>query len=244
MRTFKKYFFIVALIVGYGPFASALGLTKGAWSTLQATRQTIDDLKNTQFHERLDQSLTALIGQAAQALSQAGHANEGAQLIQEWKIVEQKTLRSVDYLGDHKPLSDWLAGKYRMLEFILGKSKMQELHLDDIYIINYAIPVVLRPNGNWSRVEYGRHFNPLAGVLTFWSGFGACVVVMNGGSQALKYCDRAAMLLRTYVVSDIAPYLADFVYARAHTRDFRGEFKVTDEDLARRYGPELSRLQY
>jgi hypothetical protein len=124
------------------------------------------------------------------------------------------TLSTKD-LGDHAPLSQWLTGFYNYLESNLGHEICHIFHFDDIFIFNYAIPVVFHPRGlhgdTWDSVEYGKHFVPFAAATTYWSCRVACTVLVPGIVLEF-FCSELAEVPRYVMQESIAPPLSDYVY--------------------------------
>jgi hypothetical protein len=235
-------FLTLILTVGFSNYAQA-GLSVGARAAITETRQSVDDLKNIQIRTRLHKVVSAMIENGTLALAEAGHMNEANRIRREWQVVEKKIFGLSDALGDHRPLSQWLANVYNSMERILGKARMEALHLDDIYIVNYAVPVVITPKNGWDKNEYSLHFVPFTGVVVFWSSLRACMNAFGGNKYLRQYCYRISSTLERRVTSDIAPRLSNFVFDKFNNRIFQGQFNITEEEMVRRYGPELSRIQ-
>jgi hypothetical protein len=155
--------------------------------TQRMARQYEDDLKNGRLAKRTDAALDALIRLSAYKLKRIGKVTEANKLLKEWEdqwsgeIVRLSMVKRG--IGDHKPLSEWLAQKYAMLEFLLGKPACQALRITDIHVINFAIPVVISCVDNVSQDEYYAHFvedilggyKGLGPVVSYWVSFFSCV---------------------------------------------------------------------
>jgi hypothetical protein len=154
--------------------------------------------------ERTNFALNALIRLAAHKLRQRGYRTKAKQLVYEWEHRWNGYLMRRD-LGDHRPLSQWLAEKYAMIEAILGENLCKLLRLYDIKVINYAIPVVFSCVDKVDEAEYGRHFVPLSGVVVFWTSFFVCVGATWG--TGFLFCSPLAMGAEFLVVRLVAPKL-------------------------------------
>lgn len=129
-------------------------------------------------------------------------------------------------LGDHKPLSLWLAVVTDLLQLTLGSQVMEWTHLDDLRIMNYAIPVVFKPqaSNDWCletsgvscQVEYGLHFVPFAGTCSFWGAYIACSVATYGAGT-MFLCSPIGMGTEYVVRKWVAPKLGDRIYLRANS---------------------------
>lgn len=163
-----------------------------------------DDIRHNRLRERTNSALDALVHLSAYKLRRAGHRKEAAQLLKEWKEQWDGYLLRRD-IGDHAPLSQWLAQKYATLEFILGIKVCQSLRLTDLKVINFAIPVVFNCVDKVLSDEYARHFEPLCGVVSFWTTFFTCVGMTWG--TGFLFCSPIAMGTEYLVQKYIAPKL-------------------------------------
>ncbi len=124
-------------------------------------------------------------------------------------------------LGDHAPLSLWLATFYDSMEKILGKPMMDKLYLSDVKVFNYAIPVVFQPSGDrrngdcWDAAEYKLHFVPFSAATVYWLTRGVCYAVTTGERKLYRQaCDPASGMLRSAMSKYVGAWLSDFVYNR------------------------------
>lgn len=140
------------------------------------------DVKRGRIKQRTNAALNAAIRLAAYKLKRVGHKKEADKMIYEWEHQYSLVLEGRG-IGDHKPLSNWLAEKTAMLQFILGKEVMHALRLDDLITINYALPVVISCVDNVDLEEYGNHFvedldngyRGLGPVVVYWTSFFSCM---------------------------------------------------------------------
>lgn len=190
------------------------------------------------FAVRTDQSIDKMVRVASWALKRKGYRAEAEQLEQEYQTFYVTAVydfyldvRRTD-LGDHAPLSQWLADWYEKLEAKLGPQLMRYLKLEHIKIINYAVPVVFAPNGrngdSWDKFEYKRHFagtrtsffyplsehDGLAGVVSYWVVWGVCVGA-TFGAGVMFICSPIGEVSNYAIGKYVAPPVSDFVYCRA-----------------------------
>jgi hypothetical protein len=146
------------------------------------------DLRNGRIVKRLHITLDVLIRTACKQLVVSGHSSEAQEILDGWEsqwshYVSRITPRD---LGDHAPLSKWLSVIYIVLDTLLTTTVMENLHLDDIHILNYAIPVVFSPcDPEWDKREYKLHFVPFAGVVTYWAVWAGCITLSQGATVSL-----------------------------------------------------------
>jgi hypothetical protein len=130
-------------------------------------------------------------------------------------------------LGDHAPLFPWLASYIKSLADKYGSMIYALPIIKDIQTLNFAIPVVFNPHGNWqspdvdSRIEYRKHFIPFANIVTYYVVLYGCKFELHQhGADALKQlCSKAADKLEFVMGRYIAPVVSDWV------------FKETDQHL-------------
>lgn len=161
------------------------------------------DIQFGRLRERTHLALDAIVKYAAFRLRLKGTAESKKQaqaLIDEW---EKKWSRSFYDLGDHKPLSDWLAQKYMAIELILGVETCKTLRLDDIKVINYGIPVVFACVDQVTMSEYYSHLQPFLGVVAYWTSFFTCVG-FTWGTGAF-YCGPVSLGVEWLSEAFIAP---------------------------------------
>lgn len=234
---------LMASLCTLGLNARADILDEAAKAAVTNHFQVVNDFTALQFKARLHQALTTMIDTAAMALVENGQPAKANELRRQWSIVGAPLISPIDKLGDHRPMSDWLANVYRDLDHTLGTKTMQKLHLDDIFVVNYAVPVVIEPSGRWNGAEYGRHFVPLAGVITFWTSYAACVGVIKGLPVKYGYCVKTSEVLKSGMLWAVAPRLSDYVYGKFHNPGSQSAFQMNAEALRQQYAREIAKIQ-
>lgn len=188
------------------------GLPEVSTRTQKITKQFEKEVKSGRLQRKTNTALDAIVKLAVYKLKRVGKKAEADLLLKEWKERWDGYLLKRD-LGDHAPLSQWLAEKYAMLEFILGVDVCHALRLDDIKIINYAIPVVFSCIDDVNLIEYEKHFDPLVGTAAYWVTFFSCVG-MTWGSGFL-FCGPIAMGVEYLSESFVAPRLCPMAFGWA-----------------------------
>lgn len=170
------------------------------------------DVKRGDLPSLTNKALDSIILRGATELKAKGHSGEAEKMLSEWENQWRGNLLSRD-LGDHAPLSQWLAEKYDMMEFILGKSVCHALRLDDIKTINYAIPVVFKCIDDVDVAEYEKHFVPLMGVVSYWSTLIGCTIGTWG--TGFMFCGPIAMGVEYITETFVAPKLNPYAWEKA-----------------------------
>ena len=176
-----------------------------------------------------DLALEAIIRSAAGHLRAKGYASEAVRIHEEYEAsfkgsVLQMTRLSPMDIGDHRPLSIWLAAWYERLEDLLGPKVMEVSRLKDIKTFNFAIPVVFNPTGDplfppvvpWGADEYRLHFVPFAGAVSYWLTTVSCSAASWGMGWVTYVCSYAGWGVEYVVMKRFAPRWSDRVYFRAN----------------------------
>ncbi len=171
--------------------------------------------------ERTDRALGAMLELAEMKLRRHGERRLAAAIDHDWHTRYQGHLidsaAGPEYLGDHAAWSTWLASVSDKLDAILGPVIMSATHLEDIRTVNYAVPVALHlsviGNDVIDEAEYGRHFEPLAGVMAYWGVWISCeLVTMSSGWFIV--CTPAGMIAKIVTVDYLAPKFTPSLYQR------------------------------
>lgn len=181
--------------------------------TKRMASQFEKDVRNGKLAQKTDHALDAIIRLAVYKLNRTGHKAEAKKLLDEWEwqwqgeIVRLSDKRA---LGDHRPLSMWLAEKTAMLRFVLGDAVFKALRLDDLDTINFGIPVVISCVDDVSEQEFFLHFQPLCGTVMYWTSFFTCVGFTWG--TGFLFCGPISMGAEYLTESFVAPRLNPVVW--------------------------------
>lgn len=186
-------------------------------SEVEQFRVFIRNMDQDALAVKVDASLAKMISIASHKLRQKGYRSDAKALEDKYHrhyaglllaIVANHKNMHFKEIGDYAPMSEFLTKTYDMLLEKLGPEIMAITHLEDIKVINYAIPCVFHfdsiPDYAISPAEYKKHFVPLCGVVAFWGVSIACDVGTWGTGYWL-ICTPAGMLAKYAVVEYIAP---------------------------------------
>jgi hypothetical protein len=188
-------------------------------------QRDMEDPSQVGMAERTDMALESIIELAAWKLRREGYDADADRIEFNWAYRYKGFLpdyaRAVargqkENIGDYTPMSQWLAEEYQRWVDLLGLTMVEFLHLDDINVMNYAIPVVFHMailgNVQVDLPSYSNHWNPFCGVVSYWSVWLGCTIGTYGTGMFL-ICTPAATICERYVVREIAPRLAPRAYA-------------------------------
>ena len=195
-------------------------------------RQVRGEIRGNKLPQRTDFVIETIIKRSVQILRAKGHEAEADLVWREYQdnfkgFVTLEVMKCD--LGDFAPLNDYLAGVLEILRFTLGEFLMDQFHLSDIRILNYAIPVVFHPcNSDWSnKKEYRLHFVPFSGVVTYWSVWLGCTIA--GGLPIPLACSAAGTLGKQLMIFVFAPGLSNFIFTQACGKSFMFDGTVGDD---------------
>jgi hypothetical protein len=214
--------------------ALAFALAAPPAAAISPSRHVIAEIRRADSLERVSEQtsagLEALLMGACFQLRLHGYGEDCQAIKDAWqggmKRRYQWATIDTEGLGDHRPLSLWLAIVYGILESRLGPNIMKMLHLDDINIFNFAVPVVRDPHESaaWClempntpcKVEYGEHFVPLAGVASYWISWALCTGATWGMGAVSFLCSPIADLTERIVCATVAPRLSNRIWDRSN----------------------------
>jgi hypothetical protein len=164
----------------------------------------------------VDQTVQNMVTSGINQLYSKGFKADADRLLSEYnQIVSGKIIDSWD-VGDHQPWSQWLVKFYNELVALLGQQTVTFLHLDDLWELNYTVPVVFHPKDiRWDITEYRKHFVVLAGLVTYWVVDMACEAITYGSGWFL-ICTPIGDISEKVMVLYIAPGLSDRIYKKAN----------------------------
>lgn len=166
-----------------------------------------------------DEAVNGALSRAYLELRKRGNYQLADSIEHEWNSVYGASFFSDTHnIGDHAPISKWLADKYNLIEAFLGLEVCKATHISDIKTLNSGIITVIHP-GNFPmdsvagdrKTEYVRHFagGPsgddtyygVIPVIIYWSvnigltAAGAPIVSSLIASVAERLMDIAAVEL-------------------------------------------------
>jgi hypothetical protein len=188
--------------------------------------QVLESLRTGRIAESWFRNLDILLQFTLETLEKKGHHELAVQASNEWRFYHGQIEMALKHdlplttfdLGDHRPLSAWLAWFYDEVETKLGRRFCAFFHIDDIKAFNYGYIVTMNPWGDpvtretWDRLEYQRHFVPFATASFYWSSYLACN--LSAPMPASLGCSVALQAPRYLVRRWIAPPLAMEVFER------------------------------
>lgn len=116
-------------------------------------------------------------------------------------------------VGDHEAIK-WLLKIHDDIEFVVGPTICKALRLHDLWWFAYTIPVVFSCLDNVDKGEYGKHYVPLCGLVSFWLSYATCSVV-SFSSGVIFLCNIIGMGVEELTVRFVAPLTINPAYKAA-----------------------------
>jgi hypothetical protein len=255
----------LALVFGSGTFAQAQTRTsdhpptsqlqvelEALMGSLSSRNEVTQALQKGDFAQVAQKAIEFAIKELIGDLRDRHDDVMADELLQKWESQQNLVfeyaagLVSLTDIGDHAPLFKWMedfltrmAGKYGDIIFKLP-------FVEDLRTLNFSIPVVFFPKGNWrmnstvntakDRIEYRKHFIPFANIVTFYSANYGCIYVIKkyNMDNLNNLCNKAATQLKFVMGRYIAPQLSDWIFnATNHQRTVSSRRMVyhTPEEL-------------
>lgn len=193
-----------------------------AEQSVDSIKKLITSYRNGDVKQGVENALNRMVSTGVDMLRAKGYKQDAQRFSHSWQAMNVS--RALD-LGDHEPLNAWMANYYEVLAQRFGEGILKQLHLDDVLTLNYAIPVVFKPNGStkgamtetWDMTEYRKHFVPFSGIVTYWTSLGVCMyaAAQTGATALSENCGQIANLLSKGMVMYPAPKLSDWIFAQA-----------------------------
>ena len=199
--------------------ANELGALQAA---LDARNEFVTALEQQDFaqvtHNSMDGAVQLL---AEQIRTEYKDAKMAQKVLQAWKADEANFfMLSLNDLGDHAPLLPQLEDALNQFADKYGTIIFSLPIVQDIRTLNFAIPVVFHPKGDWqsaeydNRIEYRKHFIPFANIVTYYGVLIACNYYTSQSPQPdlKKICKPAAEKLKFVMGRYIAAPISDWIF--------------------------------
>lgn len=211
-------------------FVSTSARAQGELVVLQAAidvrDQFVTALQKKDFTEMTHQSMESAVSILANDLRTTFKDQAmAAKLEKAWNNDEGNFyLVGITDLGDHAPLLPQIEDVLKQLSEKYGTIVMTLPVVTDIRTLNFAIPVVFHPRGEWqdpsidNRIEYRKHFIPFANIVTYYGALLACNYFAARSEQPdlKKLCKPAAEKLQFAMGRYIAPPMSDWIFNQSN----------------------------
>lgn len=184
-------------------------------------------LDRVETAKKVDKSVQNIVRLAVFTLRKKGFYDEAKRIDDEYNqsytgYTYKHAIGLLQDIGDHPPMWEWLDTLEKRLRELLGDFIMQVTRLEDLKTINYALPIVLHPDGDIrtnpptmiTKLDYKQHFVPFSGVIAYWTAWGLCTGATWGMGAVVFICSPIGMVAERVVENKIAPDLSDKIWDR------------------------------
>lgn len=183
------------------------------------------DVKNGKLRARTNKTVDAMVKVSVAELKRKGAVKLSEKITQEYETTYHDFMGGdeEDFIlpfrsgfrpvGDHAGV-EWLLKIHANIEFVLGETICRAIRLHDIWTLAMTIPVVFSCEDNVDQMEYFLHFDPFAGIVSYWVSYAIC----SGASMAsgmVFACGFIGMAVEQIVTRFIAPPLSPSCWKKA-----------------------------
>lgn len=130
-------------------------------------------------------------------------------------------------IGQHPPMNIWMEAVHVVAHIKLGDFWCQYFHVHDLFIINFATPVVFHP-ADFDKIDYLDHFSGhlisrwkwdhhgLSGVVSYWTSTAICGAATSGIGVITFVCNPVATFVEELMDRKIAPQIGGRIWESAH----------------------------
>ena len=205
-------------------------------AAIEGSRAFVQSARQKDFSAITHEQLNNAIGELAQDLRDRNDNAMATELESHWAMTQFQIFSLNKELGDHSPLLPWLEDFLQKMATKYGTLILTLPIVQDIRTLNFAIPVVFAPRGNWqvvgsdNRIEYRKHFIPFANIVTYNAAKYGCLYLVkkNGLDQLKSLCSKVADELKFLMGRYVAPVISDFIFKSTNNAS---SLELADKDL-------------
>jgi len=188
-----------------------------------------------EFARMLDNTLESTIIRGEKALKHFGYDAEADKMRVEFHLAYKNYFVRTNLnggvpveIGQHPPLNIWIELVHVLLHIKLGDFWCQYYRTHDLFVINFAVPVVFHPK-DYKLDDYLDHFaghpltffkwdhHGLAGVVTYWETNIACGAATAYIGELTFACGPISGLAETVMDRRIAPPIGKRIWSRSNS---------------------------
>jgi hypothetical protein len=248
--------FLIALLICSTGYAQELNETdieagsKFGFSALQlrrehlARRDTVDEKEINEFAanfmaqptsfataEMMDTTTARIIQRTVAAMRRFNAFQEATRIEMDYQdhyqhFYAERNL-GMKEIGQHPPMSVWMEAVHVAVHIKLGDFWCQYFHTHDLFIVNFATPVVFNPS-KFEKLDYLDHFaghlisrwkwdhHGLAGVVSYWTSTAVCGAATAGLGVVTFVCNPISTFVEEVMDRKIAPPLGGKIWESAN----------------------------
>lgn len=195
------------------------------------TSEYISEPNSLPTAQLLDLTTARIVQRTVAALNRFGYEQDAAKVAGEYELNYKSFYvdrhLGIKEIGQHDPMNIWMELVHVMAHIKLGDFWCQYFHVHDLFIINFATPVVLFKTPAFDKVDYIDHFaghplskwswdhHGLAGVISYWTATAVCGAATSGLGIITFVCGPVAGFVENGMDRYIAPKIGSRVWDSA-----------------------------
>ena len=193
--------------------------------------QTLENPNSLPSARLLDLTTARIIQRSVAALNHFGFKDDATKIAGEYesnyKFFYENRFFGMKEIGQHDPMNIWMELVHVAVHIKLGDFWCQYFHTHDLFIVNFATPVVFNPSA-FDKIDYLDHFaghplsrwsfdhHGLAGVVSYWASTAVCGAATAGLGLLTFVCGPISGFVENGMDRYIAPPIAGKIWESAH----------------------------
>lgn len=140
-------------------------------------KQVYADIDNGLIAQRIDSAVDMIIKRTDYALRAKGFSADADQIMAEYQNLAFFLSRKGGDIGDYPAWSEFMVKVHAKAHEKLGDTLCKWLHVHDLFIITYAVPVAFAP-ADYDLLTFQNHFSGIHIIGPFWDHYGLAPVVV------------------------------------------------------------------
>lgn len=192
--------------------------------------ETLEEPNGLPSARLLDLTTARIVQRSVAALNRFGYKEDAKKIEGEYEKDYQYFYEhqyfGIKQIGSHPPMSLWLELVHTVAHIKLGDGWCEYFHVHDLFIINFATPVVLFKTQAFDKADYLEHFagkpigrwsfevHGLAGVVSYWAAAAACGSATAGLGLITFICGPVSTFVENGMDRYIAPKVGGAIWER------------------------------
>lgn len=164
-------------------------------------QQVYADIDNGRFAQRIDSAVDMIIKRTDYALRAKGFSADADEIMSEYQDHAFFLSRKRGDIGDYAAWSEFMVKVHAKAHEKLGDTLCKWLHVHDLFIITYGVPVAFAP-ADFDLETYQNHFTGIHILGPFWKHYGLAPVVVYWAVNIV--CNASSSGLAAFACSPIA----------------------------------------
>jgi hypothetical protein len=193
--------------------------------------ETLEEPNSLPSARLLDLTTARIVQRSVAALNRFGYKEDAAKIAGEYEanyqfFYENRFFGTVKEIGQHPPMNIWMELVHVVIHIKLGDFWCEYFHTHDLFILNFATPIVFNPSLAFDKIDYVDHFaghpngrwsfehHGLSGVVSYWAASAACGSATAGLGLITFICGPLSSFVENSMDRYIAPRIGAAIWER------------------------------